>query len=405
MDTLKNIIIYLSVLLLILLVRLSPVYAGFEEGYAASERGDYETAFKEFKPLAEQGDARAQHILGVMYYYSQGIPKDYAEAFKWYKKAAEQGYAESQHILGGLYEVGLGVPKDYAEAFKWYKKAAEQGYAESQNNLGFMYDNGNGVTKDYAEAFKWYKKAAEQGNAGAQNNLGFMYHKGHGVPKDYVMAYMWFNLAATQGVERAITFRSTLKKEMTPEQIVEAQRLFREFKVKENLEDGVNDLTGKLALKHEVIKASKDKEQKLRNNLKEKGQELQETMSVKEAEYQEALKIKGDKLSDVEDYRDKDFKRLKIGKKGDKATPKAKDKEIERILGREKENKLRSEPETSKELLKGSVEELTKLLTSKDETKKDGGIVTKRIRYQDRLGNWYWKDVTVSSPISDETFD
>ena len=195
-DTMKKVTIYLSVLLLFLFVGLSPVYAGLEEGLLAYDRGDYETAFNEFKPLAEKGDAVAQYGLGLMYYY------------------------------------GEGVPQDYAEASKWYKQAADQELEQAQNNIGVMYYYGQGVPKDYAEAFKWYKQAADQGNAMSQKNLGVLYGLGEGVPKNFVIAYMWSNLAASQGQENASKFRSILKKEMTPEQIAEAQRLSREFNVK-----------------------------------------------------------------------------------------------------------------------------------------------------------------------------
>ena len=102
-----------------------------------------------------------------------------------------------------------------------------------------MYVKGQGVPQDYAEAFKWYKKAAEQGYSRAQFFLGSMYDKGEGVPSDYVMAYMWANLAAAQGEETASELRSIVEKEMTLEQIVEAQRLSREFKVK-NLPDTID---------------------------------------------------------------------------------------------------------------------------------------------------------------------
>ncbi len=59
----------------------------------ALERGDYATAFKISLPLAEQGNADAQSILGEMYDDGQGFAQDYAEAVKWYRKAAEQGQA------------------------------------------------------------------------------------------------------------------------------------------------------------------------------------------------------------------------------------------------------------------------------------------------------------------------
>ena len=50
------------------------------KGLDAAQRGDYATALKEFKPLAEQGDAIAQHNLGVMYGRGQGVTQDYKTA-------------------------------------------------------------------------------------------------------------------------------------------------------------------------------------------------------------------------------------------------------------------------------------------------------------------------------------
>ncbi|MCH8039374.1 MAG: sel1 repeat family protein, partial [Nitrospinae bacterium] len=66
------------------LMLATPVLAGFQEGVDAYERGDYATALKEFRPLADQGDALAQFNLGIMYYKGQGVPQDYQEAAKWY---------------------------------------------------------------------------------------------------------------------------------------------------------------------------------------------------------------------------------------------------------------------------------------------------------------------------------
>jgi TPR repeat protein len=67
----------------------------FEDVGAAYERGDYATALRLIRPLAEQGGAKAQYNLGQMYRDGQGVPQDYAEAVKWYRLAAEQGYADA----------------------------------------------------------------------------------------------------------------------------------------------------------------------------------------------------------------------------------------------------------------------------------------------------------------------
>ncbi len=88
------------------------------------------------------------------------IRDPYEAALKECRPLAEQGYAKAQFILGFMYENGQGVPQDYAETVKWYRKAAEQGHASAQNNLGFMYDNGRGVTQDYVQAHMWFNLAA-----------------------------------------------------------------------------------------------------------------------------------------------------------------------------------------------------------------------------------------------------
>jgi hypothetical protein len=73
--------------------------ADFQTGVDAYNRGDYATAYREFLPLAKQGDAKAQNNLGVMYDNGLGAPQDYAEAVRWYRLAAEQGVAEAQNNL------------------------------------------------------------------------------------------------------------------------------------------------------------------------------------------------------------------------------------------------------------------------------------------------------------------
>ena len=70
-------------------------------------------------PLAEQGNAGAQAMLGEMYGNGEGVPQNYAEALKWFRKAADQGDAQGQYDLGYSYDSGKGVPQDYAEAAKW----------------------------------------------------------------------------------------------------------------------------------------------------------------------------------------------------------------------------------------------------------------------------------------------
>jgi TPR repeat protein len=130
---------YLAVGLSILLFSSSlsvPAFGGqFDDAIAAYERGDYATAFRSMKPLAEKGDAKAQHNLGLMYYQGQGVPQNYSEAAKWYRRAAEQGMADSQVNLGLMYYHGQGVSRDYVLAHMWLNIAASQYPASVRENL------------------------------------------------------------------------------------------------------------------------------------------------------------------------------------------------------------------------------------------------------------------------------
>ena len=96
----------------------------------------------ELRRTAEQGDAKAQYNLGVMYYNGIGVTQDFSKALEWFHRAAEQGFADAQSDLGYMYSNGKGVIQDFSKALEWFHRAAEQGYAKAQYNLGY---NGKGM--------------------------------------------------------------------------------------------------------------------------------------------------------------------------------------------------------------------------------------------------------------------
>ena len=102
-------------------------WSDIHKGDDAIRQGDYATALKEWKPLAEQGHAQAQGLLGMIYHFGLGVPQDYYKALKWYTLSAEQGFTPSQFELGQFYHFGDGVLQDYKAAVKWYTLSAEQG--------------------------------------------------------------------------------------------------------------------------------------------------------------------------------------------------------------------------------------------------------------------------------------
>ena len=73
----------------------------FKDGMDAYQRGDYATAMRLWRPLADQGNAAAQLYLGIMYEEGWGGPQDYSAALSWYRNAADQGNAAAQLYLGG----------------------------------------------------------------------------------------------------------------------------------------------------------------------------------------------------------------------------------------------------------------------------------------------------------------
>ena len=98
-----------------------------QDGFDAYKKKDYKEAVMFFHLSAEQGDALAQLLLGLMYDEGKGVPKDYKEVVRLFGLAAEQGHAKAQYNLGLMYEDGQGVPQDYVLAHMWFNLAAANG--------------------------------------------------------------------------------------------------------------------------------------------------------------------------------------------------------------------------------------------------------------------------------------
>ena len=179
------------IVLLLSFISSSSWSADFDKGFGAAQSGDFETALREWTPLAEQGSAQAQFNLAK------------------------------------IYREGKGVSKDYKAAVKWFSLSAEQGNASAQYHLGVAYSYGLGVVPNYEIALKWYRRSAEQGNAFAQHHLSLLYYFGNGLLEDKVYAHMWANLAYTNGFEMAKQLRQVLTEQMTPSQIDAALSLAR----------------------------------------------------------------------------------------------------------------------------------------------------------------------------------
>lgn len=185
------------------------------------------------KKQAEAGDASAQYQLGMAYDLGSGVKKDPVLAAQWCLKAAEQGVAAAQNCIGSMYQFGDGVVQNDAAAVGWFEKAVAQDYGEAYTNLGYMYDLGKGVTQDRAKGMELYRAGAERGSLNAMLDLGISCRQ----QGNFVESYMWLDLARfyTQGTrDMRLKWRvrgalDELRKEMTGEQIQEAEHRGREW--------------------------------------------------------------------------------------------------------------------------------------------------------------------------------
>ena len=188
-----------SVCALLLCASLSAA-ADLQSGKRAYQRKDYATAFKELTPLAEQGNAEAELVLGKMYMMGQGVLKDTDEAMKWLKASAVQGNADAQYFLGAMY---LLPEKDVPEGMKWLELSAQQGHQDAQLLLG-----------------KAYLQGATE------------------LPSDPVRAEMWLQLAARNNLDFYQAELSAAERQMSPDQIAKGKALAQAWKPKRGVSAG-----------------------------------------------------------------------------------------------------------------------------------------------------------------------
>ncbi|WP_455365622.1 tetratricopeptide repeat protein [Kaarinaea lacus] len=122
---------------------------------------------------AENGDAAAQHTLGLNYLLGRNdYQQDTQQALRWLTRAANNQVIDAQIELGNLYFNGVEVERDYEQAAYWLEPAARSGDPDAQYLLGRLFQKGWGVARDKSVAIMWYRRAANQGHREARKRLG-----------------------------------------------------------------------------------------------------------------------------------------------------------------------------------------------------------------------------------------
>ena len=194
--------------LLLLISIIAPAQANdLDNGIYELNRGEFNAAIEQFRPLLSEGYAPAQYQMAIMHQRGYGVPKDGMKALELFQLAAAQNYPDAQFELSLIYTEGKLVKKDLKKAFELTQKAANKDLASAQFNLAVMYANGAGVKQDDFKASRWYKVAANQNYVLAQYNLALLYSEGKGVEKSIEMSYVWNTIASWNGYPNAETSR------------------------------------------------------------------------------------------------------------------------------------------------------------------------------------------------------
>ncbi|MBO4312792.1 MAG: SEL1-like repeat protein, partial [Desulfovibrio sp.] len=190
------------------------------EASAAYREGRFIRARDIWQKMADAGDARAMHNLGVLYDQGLGVEPDAGRALHWFAESAKAGDPSGMTNYARMLDLGRGIEANPGEAARWYDKAARLGQPVAQYNLGLMYEQGRGVPADKKAAAAWYARAATQFQTESLARLGHMYRVGDGVEKDPVRATHLLFGAAVNGCAPAMEeLAGMAKKDVTPQMI------------------------------------------------------------------------------------------------------------------------------------------------------------------------------------------
>lgn len=204
-----------------------------KEAMDAFQQGQHAKAVELAKPLAEQGNAEAQYLMGFAHETGKGAEASRDKALEYYRKAAalkhkdaiyrlsfillasekeeereqarqalegaaKEDPAVAGRILGEAYLRGrLSPTADPDKAIFWWKRAAEAGDVPSLLLTGRFYEGQFGFPElvNVKEAFASYTKAAELGDAGAMASIGSRLLSGDEKSRDEAKGREWLKKA------------------------------------------------------------------------------------------------------------------------------------------------------------------------------------------------------------------
>lgn len=206
--------------------------AVYQTGTGATK--DFERARKYLTEAAGAGDVQALTLLGLMDAQGQGLPApDKVSAEKRLREAVAKGHMDATPPLAVVLMGTTAEPgPSPAEGLGALRRAALAGHSRSAYSLFLAYGSGqNNVPRDEREAARWLAVAAKGGLADAQVAMAMALREGrYGLGKEPREAYFWSSLAARQMNPAALVLRGEFEKDLTPNEIADAQQQLRTWK-------------------------------------------------------------------------------------------------------------------------------------------------------------------------------
>ena len=203
----------------------APAAARLNDGIAAWDAGDYDSAAAILKPLADAGDPQAQERMAVLYIRGLGVTPDNAIANHYLHLAADAGNAAAQSTLGMRYLYGeRGITKDEKTGLAFLRMAAQENHVVALTTLGLHFSKpssleGRGDKPDLETSHDLYRRAAAAGFPSAQKFLGLLYLNKSYAGKDLEKGFMWLAISKINGsAEEAEAFsgiKDVIKDEMS----------------------------------------------------------------------------------------------------------------------------------------------------------------------------------------------
>jgi TPR repeat protein len=212
-----------------------PAWADLGSAAAAYKKGEFASAFQQFKELAELGQPEAQFDLAIMYARGEGITISNTYAHAWASLASTNGESRAtalrerleseltptslrDSVMRSIYlparlngqpiatpvsvfynfkmDVSIDQYGNLEQRVKATLKEAEAGDPAAQMLYGMMVAGLPQLKQTYDKALPWFLKAAQAGARYAQYQIGTGLLTGHGCQCDASKGEIWLEKAA-----------------------------------------------------------------------------------------------------------------------------------------------------------------------------------------------------------------